>query len=143
LLDGGRFKLSEQKGHIVVLDFWASWCAPCMQSMPEVARVVQEFRDKNVKYVAVNMQEDRTTISSALERAQVNPVVALDVDGVASERYEVSAVPQIVIVDADGNVARMFIGVDSNFAEHLREALNETLKPTEPAKSVRGDAAGS
>jgi thiol-disulfide isomerase/thioredoxin len=132
LLDGGKFKLSDEKGHIVVLDFWASWCAPCMQSMPELDKVTSEFKDKNVKYVAVNMQEDRATISAALERLQLNPTVALDVDGAASERYEVSAVPQVVIIDANGNVARMFIGVDADFAQHLREALTQMLDPAAP-----------
>jgi thiol-disulfide isomerase/thioredoxin len=132
LLEGGKFKLSEEKGHIVVLDFWASWCAPCMASMPELDKITSEFKDKNVKYVAVNMQEDKATISGALERLQLNPAVALDIDGVAAERYEVSAVPQVVIVDANGNVARMFIGVDVDFAQHLREALTQMLDPAAP-----------
>jgi hypothetical protein len=114
-----------------------------MQAMPEVDRVIREFEDKNVKYVAVNMQEDRATISSALERAKLQPVVALDIDGAASEHYEVSAVPHIVIVDAEGKVARMFIGVDANFAEHLRQALSELLTPAEAAKPAADEAAGS
>jgi len=132
LLDGGKFKLSEEKGHIVVLDFWATWCAPCMQSMPELIEVTQEFKVKDVKYVAVNMQEDSATISSTLERAKLSPIVALDIDGAAAERYEVSAVPQVVIIGADGNVARMFIGVDPNFADQLRQAINQLLNPTAP-----------
>jgi len=139
LLDGGKFRLSEEKGHIVVLDFWATWCAPCMQGMPEVDRVVKEFADANVKYVAVNMQEDRATISSALERLKLTPVVALDVDGVAAERYEVSAIPQVVVIDADGNVARMFIGVNVNFADELRASLKQLIKPAAPAAN---EAAG-
>jgi hypothetical protein len=103
-----------------------------MQSMPEVDAVIQEFKDKNVKYVAVNMQEDKSTISSALERATLNPAVALDIAGAASEHYEVSSLPQLVIVDADGKVARMFIGVSANYAEDLRTALNELLNPAKP-----------
>jgi thiol-disulfide isomerase/thioredoxin len=146
LLDGGKFKLSEEKGHIVVLDFWATWCAFCMQSMPEVDAVIHEFEHKNVKYVAVNMQEDTATISSALERAKLNPTVALDIDGAASEHYEVSSLPQLVIIDADGNVARMFIGVSSDYAGDLRKALNELLDPplpSEPAAPPAEEAAGS
>jgi hypothetical protein len=114
-----------------------------MQSMPEIDAVVEEFKDQNVKYVAVNMQEDRATISAALERAKLNPTVALDIDGAASEHYEVNAVPQIVIVDADGKVARMFIGVDLNFAQHLREALSEVVDGVVSDKSPADDAAGS
>ncbi|MCI0332358.1 MAG: TlpA family protein disulfide reductase [Planctomycetes bacterium] len=132
LLDGGKFRLSEEKGHIVVLDFWATWCAPCMQALPEMDRVIHEFQDEKVKYVAVNMQEDRATISAALERLKLDPAVALDIDGAASERYEVSAIPQVVVIDAAGNVARMFIGVDVNFADQLRETLKQMVAPPEP-----------
>lgn len=128
LLGGGQFQLSNEKGHVVVLDFWASWCPHCMQGMPEITRVVDEFFDENVKYVAVNMQEDTATIASALERIQQNPIVALDIDGAVAEHYEVSALPQLVLVDADGNVARMFIGVDTDFAEQLRQALRELVE---------------
>jgi thiol-disulfide isomerase/thioredoxin len=132
LLGGGKFKLSEEKGHIVVLDFWATWCPHCMQGMPVLTQVIDEFKDKDVKYVAVNMQEDRATISSALERLQLSPIVALDIDGAASERYEVTSLPQLVIVDANGNVARMFIGVDVDFADQLRDALKQLLEPPAP-----------
>jgi thiol-disulfide isomerase/thioredoxin len=146
LLDGGKFKLSAEKGNIVVLDFWASWCAFCMQAMPDVHDVIEEFKDKNVKYVAVNMQEDTATISGALERARLNPTVALDVDGAASEHYEVTTLPQLVIIDADGKVARMFIGVSSDYAGDLRKALQELLNPAapaEPATTPTEEAAGS
>jgi thiol-disulfide isomerase/thioredoxin len=133
LLGGGKFLLSEEKGHVVVLDFWATWCGPCMHGMPEVDRVIKEFDKEKVKYVAVNMQEDPATISAALERLKLEPQVALDIDGAASERYEVSAIPQVVVIDADGKVARMFIGVDVDFAEQLRESLKQLLNPAPPA----------
>jgi thiol-disulfide isomerase/thioredoxin len=134
LLEGGHFELSTEKGHIVVLDFWASWCAPCMQGMPEVNAVTQEFKDNDVKFVAINMQEDRLTIASALERLSINPPIALDIDGATAEKFEVSAIPQIVVVDADGNVARLFIGADSNFADQLRQTLQQ-LSEKKPQSS--------
>jgi hypothetical protein len=51
----------------------------------------------------------------------------MDIDGAASQRYEVSAIPQVVVIDRDGNVARMFVGVDMNFAENLRQALQQLI----------------
>jgi thiol-disulfide isomerase/thioredoxin len=124
LLAGDKFRLSQQKGRIIVLDFWASWCGFCVQSMPEIERVIHEFKDEDVKLVSVNMQEDSKTISRFLERSNMQPTVVLDTDGVAADRYSVSSIPQTVIIDAKGNVARLYIGAN-NIAEQLRTALKE------------------
>jgi thiol-disulfide isomerase/thioredoxin len=127
LLEGGEFQLSEQKGNIVVLDFWASWCGPCMQSLPQVDAVAREFADSGVKLVAINMQEDRAAAASALERLNIKPIVALDTDGAAAGHYQVTAIPHTVIIDRKGNVAELFIGSSSNFAAELRASIEGLL----------------
>jgi thiol-disulfide isomerase/thioredoxin len=127
LLDGGRFNLADLKGHVVVLDFWASWCGPCMQAMPEVDAVVDEFTDRGVKLVAVNMQEDRTAATGALDRLKIHPAVALDVDGAAAEHYQVTAIPQMVLIDAEGKVAQVFVGSNLNLSDQIRAAIEKLL----------------
>jgi thiol-disulfide isomerase/thioredoxin len=129
LLNGGKFKLSQQKGKVIILDFWASWCGPCMQAMPEAVKVAEEFKDRGVQYIAVNLQEDETAASSALERLKINPTVALDIDGAAAERYQVSAIPQIVVIDPQTNVSDLIIGNDSAVAAQLRESIQKALAP--------------
>jgi thiol-disulfide isomerase/thioredoxin len=127
LLDGSEFKLSEQKGRVVVLDFWASWCGPCMQSLPQVDSVVAEFADRDVKLVAVNMQEDRDSIKSALERLEIKPAVVLDIDGAAAEHYQVTAIPHTVVIDSQGNIAKLFIGSGPETAAQLRTTIEELV----------------
>lgn len=133
LLNGKQFRLSEQKGHVVVLDFWASWCGPCMQAMPSVDEVVREFDAQGVQLVTVNMQEDKETVKAALERLKLDSTVALDIDGATAEKYEVTAIPQTVIIDAEGKVSHLFVGGGSQLPEQLRDALeeltNEEAKP--------------
>jgi thiol-disulfide isomerase/thioredoxin len=132
LLDGGHFRLADHNGHVVVLDFWASWCGPCMQAMPEVDALVSEFADQGVKLIAVNLQEDRDAASSALERLKIHPAVALDVDGALAEHYLVTAIPQTVVIDAEGNVAQLFVGAGPSLRDELRATLESLLQKSTP-----------
>ncbi len=129
LLGGGRFKLSDEQGHIVVLDFWATWCGPCMQTMPLLEEAMQEFDPAQVRLVSVNLEERPDHVKDVLERHELDLTVALDIDGVAARRYEANAIPQLVIVDKAGRVARLFVGGGPNVIEQLKTSLNELLKP--------------
>jgi peroxiredoxin len=103
--------------------------------MPQVDQAVHEFENDHVELVAVNMQEDSKTIAGLLERLNLKPSVALDVDGATAEKYSVTAIPQTVVIDAQGKVARLFIGGGPNFGGQLHDALQEVLHPGDSPKS--------
>jgi thiol-disulfide isomerase/thioredoxin len=128
-LSGEQFKLSEQKGKVIVLHFWASWCGQCMQAMPQIEKLQAEFKASGVKFIDVNMQEDKATVTGALERLKINPAVVLDVDGAAAERYQVGSIPQVVVIDKDMNIAELFVGGSPGFEAELRTAIQKTLAP--------------
>jgi thiol-disulfide isomerase/thioredoxin len=132
MLDGKRFKLSEQKGKVVVLDFWASWCGFCMQSMPEVHKLMEEFKGRDVKYITVNSQEDQATIKSALERLKIEPATLMDIDGAAGEKYQATSLPQIVVIDTEMKVADLIIGTNPGFIDQLRASIQKSLEPKKP-----------
>jgi thiol-disulfide isomerase/thioredoxin len=128
LLDGKTFRLSEAKGQVVVLDFWATWCGPCLQAMPQVEKAAGEFRDQGVKLVAVNLQEAPKDITAMLERHQLKLTVALDKDGVVAQKYAAHAIPQTVVVGRDGTVSRLFVGGGPRLGDQLRDALKAALE---------------
>jgi len=127
LLEGGEFDLSKERGKIVVLDFWASWCGPCMQAMPVVEKVIDGFDKSQVELVTVNLQEDKATIRETMKRLELDVRCAMDQEGLAAQRYQASAIPQTVIIDQKGVICRLFVGGGNEFGEQLDAALREVL----------------
>lgn len=128
MLDGGKFLLSQCKGQIVVLDFWATWCAPCMQTMPLVEKAMADYDPNQVRLVSVNLEESADHVKSVLERHDMHVAVALDIDGVAAARYEARAIPQMVIVAPDGKIARLYVGGGSKTVEQMKAAIDLLLE---------------
>lgn len=128
MLDGTKFHLADRKGKIVVLDFWATWCGPCMQAMPMTEEIVLGFADQQVELVAVNLEEQAATIKSVLERHKLKVPVVLDRDGSVAARYSVTAIPQTVLIDREGKIVRLFVGGGKNAADALREAIKEVIE---------------
>jgi thiol-disulfide isomerase/thioredoxin len=129
LLEGGTFDLAKHKGQVVVLDFWATWCGPCLRAMPTTETVVREFADRKVKLVAVNLEERPDQVKASLARHKLKVTVALDTDGAISQRYSVTAIPQTVVINRDGKIVRLFVGDSQRNADALRKALQELCSP--------------
>ena len=137
LVGGERFRLSASKGNVVVLDFWATWCGPCIQAMPQVERAAGEFKDQGVRLVAVNLQETAEQVKGMLERLKLQVTVALDRDGSVADRYKAVAIPQTVIIDREGKVARVFVGGGGHLEAQLKDALKAVLSGEKPKEAEK------
>ncbi len=133
LLAGGTFKLSSCAGEVVVLDFWASWCGPCLRSMPVVEKVTTDA-GSGVRMVAVNLQEAPQRIETVVKRLGITATVALDREGLIAEKYGASSIPHTVVVGPDGKVAKVFVGFSSSLEEQLRTTIEKLKSPGGVAK---------
>ena len=122
--DGGKFKLSDEKGkNVVVLDFWATWCGPCVQAMPIIDKVTRAHAAKGVKLIAVNLRETEDDVKAFMKQHKLSPIVAMDRDGDTAEKYRVSGIPQTVVIDKQGNVSQIHVGLVPNLEEQLNSEL--------------------
>lgn len=108
-LDGAVIRLSELRGRKIILNFWASWCAPCRAEMPDFERVHQEYGD-HVTIVGINIREDRQTIEKFLREVPVSYTIALDPQGIAVRAYRVIAQPATFWIDEHGRIVQSKLG---------------------------------
>ncbi|MEQ1824332.1 MAG: TlpA disulfide reductase family protein [Pirellula sp.] len=127
-LDGNMLRLADLKGKIVVLDFWATWCGPCVASLPKLNEVAQEYKGAGVELVAVNIEQKPAEIQALLNRLEINPTVALDSDGAIARAYRAQAIPQTVIIDRQGRVAHIIVGGGEATEKKVRESINILLE---------------
>ncbi len=129
LLEGGDFDLSQQKDkNIVILDFWATWCGPCKKVMPIIEEIAEEYQDKGVVVIAVDLREEPEKIRTFLEEQGLHPTVALDKDGKVGSLYEAKSIPQTVIIGTDGTVQAVYVGTISTTKEALKKELDDLLE---------------
>ena len=127
LLEGDRIRLEDLRGKIVVLDFWATWCGPCIVSLPKLNEIAQEYRGANVQLIAVNIEQKPSEIKSMLGKLEIKPTVALDSDGAVARAYFAEAIPQTVIIDANGKIVRIVVGGGEDAEKQIRSMLDSLI----------------
>jgi len=111
LLSGKASSLAQYKGKVVVVNFWASWCPPCVQEMPSMEKIYQHYSLSDFTILAVNMAEDTDTIHEFLKnRVNVSFPILLDFDGKALKDWQVFAFPSSYVIDKKGKIRYALFG---------------------------------
>lgn len=120
--------LSEHLGKdVVILDFWATWCGPCVDALPKVSQVAGDFADRGVIFYAVNVREEVEEIQEFLDSIDYELPVVLDREGEISELYHANAIPQTVLIGKDGRVQVVHVGFGPRMENTLTEELEALL----------------
>lgn len=127
-LGGGEVALQEHQGDVVLLDFWATWCPPCVEGLPKVAKVASELREQGVAFYAVNVGEDAETVEAFLNEQGLDVPVLMDTDSSVAQAYGADAIPQTVLIGPDGTVQAVHVGLSGNMEATLRQQLGRLLE---------------
>ena len=127
-LAGGRASLAELRGHAVLVNFWASWCKPCREEMPEIVLRYEWLHQAGLEVLAINLtdQERRKDIQRFVGEFRLPFPVLLDVKGKVRRRYDLLGVPMTVFVDTVGVVAAVHTGPMTS--ETLDRGLTSILR---------------
>jgi thiol-disulfide isomerase/thioredoxin len=121
--DGGSFTLSEHRGEVVVLDFWATWCGPCRAAMPHVQELHESFHEQGVLVYGVNVWEKGDPVGFMRDNGYTYGLL-MEGDDVA-EDYGVEGIPTFVIVGKDGTISYKSVGFSGKDA--LTKAVEGAL----------------
>jgi peroxiredoxin len=116
------FKLIDLKGNAVdlksltangavLVNFWASWCAPCKEEIPLLNELHRKYRDRGITIVGVSVEEDKTVVEAFKRRHPLDYPILLDSDGAVSRRYGLIGMPMTVVVDRTGVVSVQRYGI--------------------------------
>lgn len=122
LTNGKSFVLSENKGKVVLINFWATWCGPCVEELPAIEKLQKEYGDK-IEIVAVNYGEDKKTVDEFLKDKNYTFKVAYDENMDICNTYPSDGIPYLVVVDKEGKVHETMVGsagADEQYKRVLR-----------------------
>ncbi|WP_395738919.1 TlpA family protein disulfide reductase [Prosthecobacter sp.] len=128
LLSGEEFDLSKEKGKVIVLDFWATWCGPCIKSLPGMIDEMAALDPKKVRFIGVNQAEDKDTVKTFLETRGWKFEVALDANQRVGQSFGVEGIPHTVVIGPDGKVAYVKTGYEPNGAKTIAEKVKKLLE---------------
>lgn len=125
---GENIKLSEQRGDVVMINFWASWCAPCRQEMPLLEELHDRYADLGFTLLGVNVEEDSSAALDLLKEIPVTFPILFDSRNDVSKLYNVVAMPTTVILDRDGTVRYVHKGYLPGYEDEYRQQVKALIR---------------
>jgi peroxiredoxin len=142
LVDGGEFDIAQYKGKVVLVDFWATWCGPCVKELPNVKETYAKFHDRGFEVVGISLDEDVNTLTKFIKGEQIPWPILFEGGEETSgwnhplaKRYGVNAIPMAVLVNREGNVVTLSAR-DKKLGELVEQLLGDENSDNAGSKKV-------
>lgn len=126
---GRNVRLSELRGQVVLINFWASWCNPCRQELPLLGKIYAQYRPAGFTLLAVNLDDNRKDAEAMLKRLDLRFATLFDGDKNVAKLYGVDTMPATLVIDRDGRVRYVhrgyYAGYEKKYEQQVRELLKE------------------
>ena len=126
-LTGKALKLSTLKGKVVLLDFWATWCGPCEETIPRLERLDDRYRAQGLEIVGVSVDDDAGEVPPFVRAHGMRYPVVVDEGKQVMELYNVRAVPTTVLVDRRGRIRARWMGTGDDVVEEMEQDIRSML----------------
>jgi peroxiredoxin len=125
---GENVRLVEQRGQVVMLNFWASWCGPCRKEMPLLDEMSKRYSAAGFVLYGVNVEEDNTDAKKLIKELGVSFPILYDTESKASSLYNVDAMPTTVVIDKKGEIRYVNRGYKAGDENKYRDQIRELIK---------------
>ncbi|MBL8334690.1 MAG: TlpA family protein disulfide reductase [Rubrivivax sp.] len=129
VLGGKPLRLGEQRGHVVLVNFWASWCGPCRLEMPQLERLHQSYQRAGLVLLGINVDDDPQRAGDMARRQGIRFPVLLDTDKAVVRRWDLGSMPATVLIDREGRVRHVHRGwhdgLDATYERQIRALIRE------------------
>ncbi len=127
--DGTEIRVSDFKGKVVIVSFWASWCGPCKKELPILSGIQKSAGPQNLQVISINIDEDRRLFKKLEKALQLGDIILVsDAKKRVGKKYGVEGIPHMVIVNAEGKVASVHIGYNESQLPELVDEINEIAR---------------
>ncbi len=127
-LGGSNVRLSELKGDVILLNFWASWCGPCRLEMPLLEKLHNKYKAIGFTVLGVNVEESHVNAQAFLEENKVSFPILWDTKNQVSKQYNVQAMPTTVLIDREGQVRYLHKGFQEGDGKIYRKVIKKLIR---------------
>ncbi len=126
-INGRKFSLKDFRGKVVFLEFWATWCPPCVVSVPEVEKLHDDYVAKDVEVISVSLDQDVSSVLRFVKKHDMRNRVALAGNSGVDEKYRVGGIPAFFLINKEGNVVNAWEGYHPRMVSLWRKELDRLL----------------